>query len=103
MVGESFNCIASADDIHQRHTRNLSYTPPEFPITSSDNIALVRSDALHQAVICICSGVTAAQSLEPWVSGDTSGGCNEYAENGKKSYLTAMLHDIGARVFLIQP
>lgn len=70
-VWKSLNGISPLDDVHQRYTRDLSYSPPKVFITSCNNIALVRSYSVDETVVRICASMSTHEALKSWVSGDT--------------------------------
>ena len=53
LIWETLYCVSSADDIHERHSRNFAYPPAKFAIARCNDIAFVRRNALHEAVVGI--------------------------------------------------
>lgn len=59
--------------IHDRDTRDLSYSALQVPIVRRHDIALTRCDTLDDAVIRICPLVCAGELFEPRVPRDLEG------------------------------
>lgn len=78
LVWQPFYRIPPADDVHQRHTGDLSYAFAEVAIAGGDDEAFVGCYALDEAVIGVGAGVGAAEALEAGIASNAVGGWGEY-------------------------
>lgn len=70
MIWETLYGIASRNDVHKRYAWNLTNSAAQFTVARGNDIALVCSNALDQAVVSVRSRVAAIEALEPRITCD---------------------------------
>jgi len=68
LIRQAFDGISPRNNVHERNSRNFSYSPPELTVTGCDDVALVCRYTLHKAVVSICAVVAALEAFESRVT-----------------------------------